>query len=327
MQRVTYKQIGAGGHHSVFKRVTNKYDEWLLKQRREQEEAKEEAIKGKYEAVKDIYDPIRNIYKLNDNYAVEWADIVKLDAIYKGKGRLSNTNIADVIKGHNIYERILDMQEGETKQMGTLRGCMNDLLDVYAGARVKLLEAMANRDELYSQWRRIERDYTIDRTVKVSAEAEYIKAKEKVDELFKEVSKEVKEESEKIRQKMNAYADKYYRIDPNKLDANTVKLLESGALSLEDIKVLANNNAENYTMLKLLQKCANDMGTTEAHILANEISALSTNNVNEIFEQTTRVLDRGISRESAKVKAGNQFLADNQQSIIEKVPNFEIAED
>lgn len=310
----------------VHKNATTRFEQWKADQRRSSEEEAERTKKAFFEPIKDIYNVRTNKYMLDTDYGVEWAHIVQLNAIYNGKERLKNIDIAEVIKGHSIYERTIDLMEGVKKDMGTLRSCYNELFDLFAGARAELLEAMEHRDEMYAQWQRIERDITIDRKVKISAEAEYIKAKEHCDALYDEVYDRTRRSSGDIRVKVTDYANKFYRIDPAKVDNNTVKLLESGALSLADIKALANDNAGNYTMLKLIEKYARNMGTPEANVLSREIGKMSRNTAEEDYFDKVKLLARGISKDKGQVKALNQFCAENQQRIIDSVPNYEIAE-
>lgn len=310
----------------VHKQVVSGFEQWQADQRRKLEQDAENTKQAFFKPIQDIYNVRTNKYMLDSNYAVDWAYIVKLDAIYKGKERLRNIDVSEVIKGHRICERTLDLMEGVHKKMGSFRSCYSELFDLFAGERAKILEAIENRDELYAQWQRIERDGKIDRLVKVSAEAEYIKAKEKVDDVYNKALDGTRRGSGDIRAKLKGYADQYYKIDPTKIDNDTVKLLESGALDLADLKQLAMDNAGNYTMCKLIEKYTRNIGTTEARILADELKKQNTNTAEEDYYDKVKLLSRGITKDIAYIKASNKFCAENQQRIIDSIPNYEIAE-
>lgn len=310
----------------VHKQVVSGFEQWKADQRRSSEEEAERTKKAFFEPIKDIYNVRTNKYMLDSNYAVDWAYIVKLDNIYKGKERLRNIDVSEVIKGHMICERTLDLMEGVHKNMGSFRSCYSELFDLFAGGRAKLLEAYERKNELYEQWQRIERDGTLDRAVKLSAEAEYINAKKNFDEVYEKVFDETRRGSGDIRVKLKGYAEQYYKIDSTKIDTNIVKLLESGALDLADLKQLAMDNAGNYTMCKLIEKYTRNIGTPEARILADKLKKQNTNTAEEDYYDKVKLLSRGITKDIAHIKASNQFCAENQQRIIDSVPNYEIAE-
>ena len=136
--------------------------------------------------------------------------------------------------------------------MITLMGYMQRIESIYKDTSVKVAKANRKNQKL----KLAEQALTADHGIRFPGRKEQLRHFDQEiqhnDELIKDLRSAAKEEAHRIRSEVEHNFYRYYHADPEDLDLKTIKLLESGVLSEEEVLHMA--STANVTMRRMFGK-------------------------------------------------------------------------
>lgn len=236
----------------------------------------------------------KDVYYVNGS-PCSWDLVLDGEKVYQGiETGIGLTQYKDfVIACHKIYtekmnhvktleNKINHNEKARSKSMSknNFRSVFEDLKDVYKIARldsVSIYEKINTNEKKFSE-RPIgmsDMDFTL-------LKAEYLTKKKELNNEIEDAKNHLHSEVEKLEERLQELSGKYYRIRPDKMDENTIKLIEMGALSLDDFENLTNDFKNNVTMLKIISKAVSDkinagdgFGKKGGHALQEKLKAMT----------------------------------------------------
>ena len=219
----------------------------------------------------------KQTYSVN-GMSCDWNLVLDGEKVYQGVERgIGLTRNKDfVVACHDVYTRKMNQVKAiedkinynekerlKCMSKNSFRSVFEYLKDVY---KVTRLDSAAIFDRMESNEKNFanrpvnmsDSDFTI-------LKADYLTQKESMKQELENVKNTLRSEISKVETRLRDLSEKYYRVNPEKMDASTIKLIELGTLSLEDFQNLTVDFQNNVTMLKVLHKAVSDkMQTDEA---------------------------------------------------------------
>lgn len=327
-----YREIRRGGiiRRVAINRASGTYQTESLRRAKQREEENRVLLK-KYENIVDIYNPITQRCICDGIYASLPELMYAIDVlrgIEKPIGIYKNTNWC--IKASEIVNRIFDFLEkgkGEAMKKTSFKSVFNNVFNAYTIARMSLLEVLEDLEEKESAWKKAEKDTNMDRSKKTVIEADYIKAKEESSSIIASIREELAKNKEQCKKELDQLVKCYYKINPSMIDHDTIMLLEKGALNETDLNNLIETNKNNYTMLKIFEKHARDMGSIEGNIMADSVAKMTSRKELTDYQELCSLLDRGVTDNIAKLKSNCDYIEANKFEILDRANDFEILVD
>lgn len=193
------------------------------------------------------------------------------------------------------------------------KGYLNDAKEIYDKARVEYERLQKEWNETQEEYKRIQSEGLTERGNAI-VRGQFMQYEDEYKQGMANLQQSVKTQLAEVRKAMKEHTDDFYRADPNKLDANTLKLLESGIMSSSELLYLANKNRSNVTMIKLIQKYAGEKLTDErakgVHndetvYLCHGIGTLDGTEEMKVFDFLADRITKGISTDKAWANANN----------------------
>lgn len=264
----------------------------------------------------------------NEKFSIPgMGDECSLDLIYhlatsKPNGEYARYYPERVAAAKEIYNHIMREIGGKTMSTRkpinakhqTFAEYLTDLEAVYT-------DVLAQRNELYQKYSAVKQEYENSRknpkyseADRVIAHADWLKAKEAYEQAADELDNHRDAEIGAIRKSLQEHIDTFYAANPEDIDANTIRLLESGILTGSEYERLARANRDNITMLRVIGNHATkklaalrEAGETissnsdYAPLVALENNILSSTTGNKEFEvfDTLATVAHAATRESA----------------------------
>lgn len=129
---------------------------------------------------------------------------------------------------------------------------LTDLKSVYT-------DVLAQRTALFKKYSAAKQEYENSRknpryseADRVIAHADWLKAKEAYEQAADELDNHRDAEISAIRKSLQEHIDTFYAANPEDIDANTIRLLESGIMTGSEYERLAKANRDNPTMLRII---------------------------------------------------------------------------
>lgn len=187
--------------------------------------------------------------------------------VEKGIGLTQNKDF--VIACHRIYTQKMDFvqaldeknnhtEKARLKSMSknSFKSVFEDLKDVYKVTRLDAVPIF-NRMEV-NETKFVNRPANMSDNDFTILKADYLTQKDKLKQELNNVQNNLRSEISRVETRLRELSEKYYRVNPEKMDASTIKLIELGSLSLQDFQNLTVDFQNNVTMLKVLHKAVSD---------------------------------------------------------------------
>lgn len=159
--------------------------------------------------------------------------------------------------------------------------------------------------------------YYITQARKADAELRNAQAAGNFEKTSREVWAEFKKTVEELRAELNKAISGDSLANPDAVDANALKLLESGIMSVDDVESFADRYDNNATMLKLISKYAHDMASKSDGENRQRLNILATNTAEGL---AGKVIEFDKMIDSAMVFSG-QTRRDNTPDFIVSMLN------
>lgn len=161
----------------------------------------------------------------------------------------------DLPEAHREARRIVDQIKAELTGSGKPTGFKVFLEELNAAHK----EAVAESDRIHGamatanrELERAQNDKTAPPYMMDIAKGDYARAKMEFEQNKNRPAEIIREKSEKIRARMEAYVSKVYRANPEAVDESTMRLLESGIVTADEMGNLSERFCGNVTMLRLM---------------------------------------------------------------------------
>lgn len=171
--------------------------------------------------------------------------------LYANDGGIAN----DLPETHREAQRIVDQIKAELTGSGKPTGFKVFLEELNAAHK----EAVAEFDRIHGAMKiaereleRAQKDTTAPPYMMDIARGDYARAKMEFEKNKSRPSEIVEEKAKEIRARMEAYVSKVYRANPESVDDSTMRLLESGIVTADELGNLSERFRDNVTMLRLM---------------------------------------------------------------------------
>jgi hypothetical protein len=167
---------------------------------------------------------------------------------------------------------------------GTYRAKVSEIEEELATAKKAADDAKNNRN------------FTPER--KEVAKQDYQAAKKKANADLEAAQEAARQAMSSARKELAADVSEYTKINPDRVNATTLALLQSGAMTADDLVALTEKHKNNTTMLKLIGNEADKMKDTSplAHALALKINDyVSADSRLSVYDTAVAVVSRGLA--------------------------------
>ena len=166
-----------------------------------------------------------------------------------------NSIAKDLPEVHREARRIVDQIKAELNGSGKPTGFKVFLEELNAAHKEAVAEfdrihgamATANRELERAQSDKSAPPYMMD-----IARGDYARAKMEFEKNKNRPAEIIQEKTKEIRARMEAYVSKVYRANPEAVDESTMRLLESGIVTADELGSLSERFRDNTTMLRLM---------------------------------------------------------------------------
>lgn len=213
-------------------------------------------------------------------------------------------------------------KEGEEMEHNNFRSYLTTLEGIYRGASVEIEELISASEEAEAKYNKACEDASVSIDDKLILKAEALKAKRNLEEGQRALVGRVKDKEKELKEGLTSAVNRYYGTDPAKLDRNALELLKMGLMNTNDLINLANNNADNMTMLRVIGKYAGDSQDSEQRALALKLADI-TAGTKEVraFEEISNIYAKALSVDKVERRVSKRLLTetDSIKELIEGV--------
>lgn len=176
-------------------------------------------------------------------------------------------------------------------------GYIKDLQDVYKTAAQKRENLRTAHEKAVEEWNVANRDSSLSEYARTSAKMKYLEAEETYKDAVKNLQNKTNDDILTIRHEFEKHINSFYAADGEKLDDDTVRLLNSGlVLRKDEVERIVSRYLDNPTMIRLVEDYCSKHKIASDLIITCWFSVKSAGKIErKIFDNLAKLINNVVS--------------------------------